>query len=75
MSATIDQTMNYALTAQAQIEALNNDKQITPHIEVIMPHKRPITLDGKIIYNSGKKIEIKLNLQNALVDPISVEGW
>lgn len=74
MKAIIDQHATYALTASAQIEARKYGKQITPHLEVIIPNKRPITLDGTVFYRGTKKVQIDLNLQNALVDPISVKG-
>jgi len=69
----IDQAATYAIAASAQIQAVKNGQQIIPHLEVVIPNRRPVTLGGSV-FRGAKKVIVDLNLQNALVDPISVKG-
>ena len=74
MSAMIDQAANYVMVTQVAVAQRDGGVQYTPHVEIAIPGARPITLDGSVFMNGQKQIQIDLNLQNALADPITVTG-
>ena len=74
MSAMIDQAANYIMVAQVAVAQRDGGVQYTPHVEITIPGARPITLDGSVFISGQKQIQIDLNLQNALADPITVTG-
>ena len=72
--AMVDGRHRYAVIAQMPINQKKFGPEYLPTVQIFMPETPTVRLDGRFFYREGKKIIVNMKLENALRDPISLEG-
>jgi len=65
--------LSYELLCE-QVAENRRQVRYTPKVEVHIPRRPTIQLDGTVIYTRRSQVEINLALNNAFRDPVTVQG-
>ena len=71
----IDDRATYAASAQMNIENSGNSVRYVPDVQVTIPGRDNIILDGSITLRQNRKYDVDLALKNLFARPFSVRGW
>lgn len=59
-----DQVNKYMAKTEVEINNHGNHTEMKPNLQILWPHSEPITLYGSIVYATGSKDEIKVDLKS-----------
>jgi hypothetical protein len=74
LRAVVDDTKEYRLLAQLDIDAKKYGDQFTPLVELVMPGAPTRSLKGQVFYRDNKKFDIDLQLDNVFEEPVNMKG-
>lgn len=79
LRAVLDETLEYSVNAEVQIDDKRPEVRYIPTIRVAYPDPKTqqqteIIFDGSVVYTRGKKVAANLALRNAFQQPITLDG-
>ncbi|ELU04621.1 hypothetical protein CAPTEDRAFT_222921 [Capitella teleta] len=70
----IDDNSEYAVTAQLTTQGSDSVIKYIPDVQVIIPGRENIVLDGSVTLRQNRKFDVDLALKNLFARPFSVRG-
>lgn len=74
LTMMLDDRNEYSITTELQVNENRRGKTYTPKLQIVMPGRQDILLDG-LIALSDKRYDVRMALKNAFSEPVTADGW